>query len=337
MSAARGAREQVTRLLALAPYLQTHHDVRLATVAEDFGVSPQQILKDLNVLFLCGLPGLTPDVMIEVNVEALEEDPAGVVRIDNAEFLARPVALGSSEASALIVALRALREGSPTASAEVIDKTLEKLEQATVGSVPPVEVHLPGRSTTAQTADQLREAIAADRQVRLDYYVPTRDESTQRVVDPLEVHTTEGVDYLDAWCHRADDRRWFRVDRVHEAEVLDTPRQRLDLEPREPAESLFEPAPGALEAVLELEPEVRWLAEHHRFTEVVEAGEGRLRVHLLVADPRWLLQLALRFAPAVRILEPDDLAAELVDTARSRLALQRAAQQPTDAQDRGVR
>jgi len=117
-----GAREQVSRLLALVPYLQTRTDVSLAQVAADFGVRPDQIMKDLKVLWMCGLPGLTPDKMIDVDFEAIEDDPDGVVRIDNADFLSRPVRLGSSEASALIVALRALREGSPDASHEVIDR-----------------------------------------------------------------------------------------------------------------------------------------------------------------------------------------------------------------------
>ena len=120
----------MSRLLALVPYLQTRSDVSLAQAAADFGVSADQIRKDLKVLWMCGLPGLTPDKMIDVDFEAIEDDPDGVVRIDNAEYLARPVRLGSSEASALIVALRALREGSPDASHEAIDRALGKLEDA---------------------------------------------------------------------------------------------------------------------------------------------------------------------------------------------------------------
>ena len=140
-----GAREQVSRLLALVPYLQTRTDVSLAQVAADFGVRPDQIMKDLKVLWMCGLPGLTPDKMIDVDFEAIEDDPDGVVRIDNADFLSRPVRLGSSEASALIVALRALREGSPDTSHDVIDRCLVKLEDATASgtAAPPVALHLP--------------------------------------------------------------------------------------------------------------------------------------------------------------------------------------------------
>ena len=231
-----GAQEQVSRLLALVPYLQHQSDVSLAQVAADFGVSADQIRKDLKVLWMCGLPGLTPDKMIDVDFEAIEDDPDGVVRIDNAEYLARPVRLGSSEASALIVALRALREGSPDSSHEAIDRALAKLEDAAAtGTAPPqVEVHLPGSATGARHATLLRRAIDDNRQARLDYYVPTRDETTRRTVDPLALLRADGHDYLDAWCHLAEARRLFRLDRMRSVEVVDEPRDdHDDLSPRD--------------------------------------------------------------------------------------------------------
>jgi proteasome accessory factor C len=206
-----GARAQLARLLALVPYLQNRSDVSLSQVAADFSVTPEQIRQDLNVLWMCGLPGLTPDRMIDVDMDAIEDDPDGVVHIDNADYLARPVRLGSSEASALIVALRALRESSPESTHEVVDRVLAKLEEATAtgAETARVEVHL-SRPEEADRARVLREAIATNRQARLDYYVPTRDETTQRTVDPLALLTQDGHDYLDAWCHVARARRLFR-------------------------------------------------------------------------------------------------------------------------------
>ena len=44
------AREQVTRLLALVPYLQRGEGVPLQQVARDFGVRPEQIREDLKVM-----------------------------------------------------------------------------------------------------------------------------------------------------------------------------------------------------------------------------------------------------------------------------------------------
>ena len=318
-----GAREQVSRLLALVPYLQSRTDVSLAQVAADFSVTPDQIRKDLAVLWMCGLPGLTPDKMIDVDMEAIEDDPEGVVRIDNAEFLARPVRLGSSEAAALIVALRALREGSPESSHEIIDRALAKLEEATAsGSAPPaVALHLQQDDAARRHLAALREAIGANRQARLDYYVPTRDETTRRTVDPLDLLSSDGHDYLDAWCHLAQARRLFRLDRMHAVEVVDEPRQEHDLGPRDLAEGLFAPGPDDLEAVLHLERHARWVADYYPVDAVAELGEGRLAVTLRVSDPRWLVRLALRLAPAVTVVEPEGLRAEITRTARSALAL----------------
>jgi proteasome accessory factor C len=318
-----GAREQVSRLLALVPYLQSRDDVSLGQVANDFGVTADQIRKDLAVLWMCGLPGLTPDKMIDVDMEAIEDDPDGVVRIDNAEFLARPVRLGSSEAAALIVALRALREGSPESSHEIVDRALAKLEEATASGSEPmaVELHLAQDDSGRRHRASLEEAIATNRQARLDYFVPTRDETTRRTVDPLELLTSDGRDYLDAWCHLVQARRLFRLDRMHAVEVVDEPRQEHDLGRRDLSEGLFEPSPGDVEAVIHLERHARWVADYYPVDSVAELGEGRLAVTLRVGDPRWLVRLALRLAPAVTVVEPAGLRSEISRTAHSALAL----------------
>jgi proteasome accessory factor C len=331
-----GAREQVSRLLALVPYLQTRGDVSLAQVAADFGVRSDQIMQDLKVLWMCGLPGLTPDKMIEVDFEAIEDDPDGVVHIENAEFLARPVRLGSSEASALIVALRALREGSPESSHEVIDRCLVKLEDAAASgtAAPQVQVHLPRSGVGERHAALLQEAIRSNRQARLDYYVPTRDETTQRTVDPLELLTGDGHEYLDAWCHLAQARRLFRLDRMYAVEVVDEPRQRHSLSPRDLSEGLFAPGPEDVVAVIHLERHARWVADYYPVDAVEELGEGRLAVTLRVGDPRWLVRLALRLAPAVTVVEPAELRAEVARTART--TLDHYSDLTADAQDDGV-
>jgi proteasome accessory factor C len=319
-----GAREQVSRLLALVPYLQTRTDVSLSQVAADFGVPPDQIRKDLKVLWMCGLPGLTPDKMIEVDFEAIEDDPDGVVRIDNADFLARPVRLGSSEASALIVALRALREGSPDTSHEVIDRALAKLEDAaTTGSEPPqVEVHLPTSPEAFDRARKLRQALADNRQARIEYYVPSRDETTTRTVDPLALLTSDGHDYLDAWCHLAQARRLFRLDRMYAVDIVDEPRQEHDdLAPRDLSAGLFDPGPDDVDALVHLEHYARWVADYYAVVATEELGEGRLAVRLRVGDPQWLVRLALRIAPAMTIISPPELQEAVERTARAALGL----------------
>ena len=66
-------------------------------VAKEFGVRPKQIIADLKVLWFCGLPGAQMGDLIEIDIEAAEGD--GVIHINNADYLARPLRLAADEAT----------------------------------------------------------------------------------------------------------------------------------------------------------------------------------------------------------------------------------------------
>jgi proteasome accessory factor C len=306
-----GARDQVARLLALVPYIQSRDEVSLDQAATDFGVRPAQIVKDLKVLWFCGLPGLGMGDLIDIDMDALEGE--GVIRLSNADYLTRPLRLGSTEASALIVALRTLRDGGDDTVRPVVDRTLTKLEAAAgdgAALAAHVDVHLSETDTALATLrSDLERAVREGRQVRLGYYVPARDEATERTVDPLELVTAEGHTYLDAWCHTAEDRRLFRLDRVSAADVLETPvDDHSDLPRRDLSEGIFAPSPHDSLATLLLAPSARWVAEYYPVESAEEAGEGSLRVTLRVGDPEWLTRLVLRLGGSARVEEPTALA-----------------------------
>jgi predicted DNA-binding transcriptional regulator YafY len=134
---ATNARDQVNRLLALVPYLQGRGEISVAEAAREFGVTPRVIRRDINVLLFCGLPGLGMGDLIEVDFEALEGED--VIRLSNADYLARPLRLDTTEAAALVVGLRTLLEGSGDEEREVVERALRKVEgrQARPPASPP--------------------------------------------------------------------------------------------------------------------------------------------------------------------------------------------------------
>jgi proteasome accessory factor C len=311
-----GARGQVSRLLALVPFLQSRGEVPVAEAARAFGVTPRTIQRDLGVLLFCGLPGLGMGDLIDVDFDALEGE--GVIRLSNADYLTRPLRLDSGEAAAVMVALRALREGSGEEEREVVDRALDKIAAAAgdaASAAARVEVRLPDAETTARglRAD-LERALAEGRQVRLRYYTPARDAVTDRVVDPVAVtgaRTGAGEQvYLDAWCHLAQGPRLFRLDRIEAAEVLDSAAEpHPDLTPRDLAAGIFEPGDNTVGATVELLPQARWVAEYYPVEEVVEDRRtGVTRVRLLAGDERWLVRLMLRLGGTARLVDPPELA-----------------------------
>lgn len=319
----QGAREQVARLLALVPYLHAHDHVRLDEAAAALGVPERQVVKDLKVLFMCGLPGGYPDDLIDVDIEALE-DPHGdrVIRVSNADYLSRPLRLTPTEATAVIVALRALRSGAThDGTREVVDRALAKLEQAAAAGTPPLVD--PGEAPDAALLDlrrRLADAVRDQRQVRLVYYVPTRDEESERVVDPHGFDEEAGAVYLDAWCHVAEAPRWFRLDRIRSAEVLESPVTTSDA-PRELAPGIFDRDEAVELVTLDVAPAAYWITEYYPVEAVREGADGHHEVDLLVADQRWLTRLLLRLAPHARVVAPASYAEAFTSRARAARAL----------------
>ena len=330
MSAATssGAKDQVARLLTLVPYLHTHGQVRLDEAAAALGVEPDQLLGDLKVLLMCGLPGGYPDDLIDVDLDALEGPEAdGVIRVSNADYLARPLKLTPTEATAIIVALRALRSTAAEETREVVDRALAKLEAAAAegSAAPQIDPgeESPERLDLVRLEDDLHDAVARQRQVRLTYYVPSRDEQSERTVDPRGIVTAHGFRYLDAWCHSAEAPRLFRLDRIRSATVLDTPIETAPEPPRDLSDGLFTRSSDTTPVTLDLDREARWIVEYYPVEAVRTRRGGRLEVDLLIADERWLQRLLLRLAPHARVLSPPELHDRFLESARSTLSLYR--------------
>ncbi|MEZ5092635.1 helix-turn-helix transcriptional regulator [Nocardioides sp.] len=315
-----GAKEQVARLLTLVPYLHSRGEVRLEDAARDLGMTPAQLLRDLRVLLMCGLPGGYPDDLIDVDLDALEDPEGdGVIRVSNADYLARPLRLTAIEASALIVALRALRSESGADTRDVVDRVLAKLEAAAASGTHAGSIDV-GESVdaSARLRATLGDAVRRQRQLRLTYYVPSRDEESERVVDPRGTVTAGGVDYLDAYCHSADAPRLFRLDRIHQAEVLET--EVADPAPPRRVDEGFLLAEQDTTLVrLRLAPEARWVPDYYSLESVRRRAGGVLEVTMRVADPRWLERFLLRLTPYATVLDPPDLATSHLKAAQDAL------------------
>lgn len=331
------AADRLSRLLAMVPWVLEHQGAPLEEVAERFSITTDQLVKDLELLFVCGTPGHLPDDLIEADWEG------GRLHIGNADAIARPLRFGIDEALALITGLRTLSE-VPGFSAgeedrEALTGALAKLTEAAgeaarssralavdlgrrdpgPGGAPPA-----GEEGAAEVLATLREALrhpAGRRRLRLHYLVPSRDETTERDVDPMRLLTVDARWYLEGWCHRAGGVRLFRVDRVVTAAVLDadgTPPP--EAVARDVDESLFTPGEDDLVVTLELAGSARWVAERVPLESVEELDDDGLRVVLRTPDDRWLRRLLLPLGGAAVVVHPPEVAEGFVLAAAAGLA-----------------
>ncbi len=311
------ATARLSRLLTMVPWLLAHQGVDLEVAAAEFGVTPTQLVADLELLFLCGLPGGMPDDLIEASWED------GKVVVGNADHLARPLRLTVDEALTLMVGLRALASTPGIAEHEPVARALARLEEATgaIGEASArVQVSMDDGARESTLSDA-RTATSTHRRVHLRYLVPGRDEVSERDVDPMRVMSLDAKWYLEGWCHLAEDVRLFRLDRVERLEVLPldgTPPPQA--QPRDLGAAVFTPHPDDLEVVVETDRSGAWVADYYPTESVVELGEGRLRITLLVADPSWVRRLAWRMGGHVAVLSPPHLRSSVATGADEALA-----------------
>ncbi|QGK69800.1 WYL domain-containing protein [Allosaccharopolyspora coralli] len=300
------ATERLPRLLALVPYLLSRPGVPVADVAADFGVTEQQLRKDLELLWMCGLPGYGPGDLIDLSFDS------DAVTVTYDAGMRRPLRLTASEATSLLVALRALADTPGITDTDAVQRALAKVEDA-VGQAQPtgVVVGLAGREGAVRPGvrETVQQALSRGRAVWMRYYTASRDRVGDRTVDPMRLVLVEGRSYLEGWCRSAESVRLFRLDRIDEIDLLDEPASAPEqAEPRDLAAGLFTPLPDQPVAVLDLEPDARWIAEYYPVDELAELDDGRARIRMRYTDRSWMVRLVVGQGGRASVHEPQDLA-----------------------------
>jgi proteasome accessory factor C len=305
--------DRLARLLNLVPYLLARPGIRIAEAAADLGVTERQLREDLELLWMCGLPGYGPGDLIDM---AFEGDR---VTITYDAGMERPLRLTPDEALALVVALRMLAETPGTADRDAIERALAKIEHV-AGNLAesPVAVRLPGNGDRLGT---IRGVVERRRALHITYYAATRDETTERVVDPMRVLVAEGHAYLEAWCRRAGAVRLFRVDRIDGMTELDEPAAPPpQAQPSDVSDGIFLPTPDQPLITLRVGRRSRWITEYYPCEQVVEESPEHWLVSMRAADLGWARRLVLGLGPDVTVVAPAALAEAVRDHAQVALA-----------------
>ncbi|MCD9198053.1 helix-turn-helix transcriptional regulator [Aeromicrobium wangtongii] len=310
------SRQQVVRMLALVPYLQGNDGVPVNEVAAEFGVSPKVIRDDLRLLMYTGT-GEYAGELIDFDLTALERD--GIVHIRDAEFMTRPLRISAREGVALIVALRTLRASASGLELTVIDSALAKLESAVGDTVSP-QVDVVLDEVDPAIHETIVEALTGAKRLELTYATASRDEQSVRDVDPRRLITEQGKLYLEAWCLKAEDLRFFRLDRIVSARVLPVDAQEHDAQPRDLSDGFFTVGEQTPFALVDLHPRAHWLTEYYQVDLLEQRDDGVWRAKLYGADWSWLRRLVLRNAGSITVISPEHLRTQVVDDARLALA-----------------
>ncbi|MEO7804183.1 MAG: WYL domain-containing protein [Actinomycetota bacterium] len=293
------------RLLLMVPYVIQRPGVSVDEVCKRFEINKATLIKDLDLLMMCGLPGYSPGDLIEASVVR------GEVVIRLADYFSRPQRLTPAEALLLYSAAQALAAaGEPDANlVKAMARLADVLGPEALSRVS-VDVG------QAKEVGAISEAIQQGRRLHIRHQSQAREEMTERDVDPWALFLQSGRWYLVGWCHKVTDERIFRLDRIKDVLILDTKAdipQDIDLSKYE---GLYLQATDATEVVLELAPQAKWVLDQYRTLESEVLPGGWTRIKLAAGGTAWLERLLLRLGPNARVVTPTTLADAVINRAK---------------------
>ena len=302
-------------MLVVVPYLIQHPGTTLDEASTLFDIPMTQLRRDLEMLFLAGLPPYGPGDLIDVDI-----DEEGGVWISMADHFARPLRLTRQEALAVYVRATELAATPGMPGAPALVSALAKLRAAlgseTLGDAAGIAAADAG--SAPPFLEEVRTAAQDRQRLVIAYAAASTGERTERRIDPEAVFASSGQWYVAAWDVDLDDERLLRVDRI---DAVRPSGERFEPRGLEGAgRPLYTPGAQDVRIRVRLRPEARWVAEYYVATDPVEEDDGNLVVTLPTGQVTWAARLLLRLGSDADVLDPDTVRDEVRAQARATLA-----------------
>jgi proteasome accessory factor C len=295
------ALDRTARALDLIPYLLEHQGISIAELAQVFGVTEKQMNDDLILIHMCGLPGYTPLELIEMYYED------GYVTVSDPQSLTKPRSMNRSEITSLLVSLDLLKSLRSDAIADEIEELKIKLRKSLSFENPYVVV---SNSKNSEIVEKLEQAIAKGNALKIVYLSGSKDESTERLILPLEIYQANSYTYLSAWCQSSREDRTFRVDRILSIENSANDVMVVNSSEAEKKDSAFN-----IELFIAKSAR-NFIEENSSIIESTAEGDG-FRVKLHPIDLDWLARTILGFGSGIEVISPTILAVQVKERAQA--------------------
>ncbi|MFZ9211714.1 MAG: WYL domain-containing protein [Candidatus Nanopelagicaceae bacterium] len=290
------------RLLDLVPYIVAHPGISITELAKVFSISRDEVLKDLNLLFLCGLPGYTPLELIDISFD--EES----VVIRDPQNLAAPRNLNESEALIARIALAALEESTPKTSAAYLQiiALREKIAEAFSSSIPASAITFTLDKERA-TLEAIENAIKQELDLEMTYNNVTKDSSSKRSITPISIIAEDKRTLVSAYCHSAKALRTFNLAQISEVSTKERS-TRTDLE-------RLEDSRGSSAEVIIKSGDSRFVSENA--SSLKEISKSCYQIDIF--QPEWIVRSVLAGADSLELAKPLELRAEIAERANRAL------------------
>lgn len=301
------AKEKVTFLLAVVPYVLEHGPTPVEELASEFKIPADQVRRLATFIGTAGIPGESlaglDNDLFDIDWDALLEDD--VLEITRTIAVDDTPRFSGNEAAAILAGLthlRAIFTEHDTTLAELATRAAQKISASTNSSRPEVSVE---EESPVVPATFWSVNAALDQGQTLGFeYEDRRGTRSSRRVYPRQLIQGTDTWYLRAFCQDRQDDRLFRLDSMTEVVVLDgDPNASTNVGPYE---AEVENVPETQAEVL-VYPEVRYLLDRWNPMNEVTEDDGRLRLTITLVHPERAIDLVCVAPTGIEIVAPREL------------------------------
>ena len=298
---ADNAAQRALRTMDLVPYILENPGISTIDLAAKFSVTQKQIEKDLQLIFLCGLPGYTPYELIDLTFED------GIVSIIEPQVLTKPRNFSSNEMVVIKLGLEILREinvNEPN-KLDKISTLLQKVHRETDQD----SVLLAKEIRSSPYYSVINTAISQRKQLSIEYQSVSKDQLSTRLIVPYNISMLNGNLYLSAYDMDRQSDRVFKLDLISKCEIGE--RTELDLVKS-----------TSIDQIVELMVDVKLTNFIERNTSIIVdqrlTADG-IKVTLKVNNLEWISRAVISYAPNITVISPIALSEMIEQRAKNLL------------------
>ena len=288
-------------LIEMLPWMVANNGASLNEVATQFEITDKYALELISQLVVTG-PSQDGGGLVDIDFE-----DADSIYVSDAKSLDRPIKFTSLEATTLLGGLHYLEQFPSLASSEIVAGLTTKIQSLLPSLESPISV------ITTPIASAVYEVLAASiadkLAVQISYGALSKEDLSDRLVDPVQMYVRDDFSYLHAWCRRSQAWRNFRLDRIIAAVATNEPLDIPDeiVETQESREYL---------AVIELDKAYYGQLDQVDIVTFKEYMWHAVEVQLKVYSRDWLISMILASGGRMRAIGPPDLIQGLVERAK---------------------
>ncbi|MPZ51180.1 MAG: WYL domain-containing protein [Acidimicrobiia bacterium] len=291
---------RLSRILSLIPWLIVNEGASVDEVCTRFGYEAEDdLLRDLNTVMVCGLPGYGPGDLMDAYIDGEE------VFVDMADYFAnapRPTA-----AEALTMLASAMTVSGSGLGNPHLDSAIEKLSRVLLPD--PESVINVDVAPQPDFVGPVSEAASNAQTVTMVYTGLADGQRKERVVEPWSVFTSLGNWYVRGWCRLAQGERIFRVDRINSLEINEETFEAPESPPK--PEVHYTPTEDAVHAIIDLGRGALWVLDYYP-VDIIRQSKKKTRIRFATSEPGVAARLLLRLGENAKLVEGDEVREEVV-------------------------